>query len=626
MATADLHLSVHLGHRWTTAAVTIGGRTWTVTFEGQTRIPSAVAIDAQTGATLVGSATADPAQAYLSDPMAALRTSGEADTQPMAAVSALLAYAANAASTQANAPVAALTVTTPQPWGPKSRQRLTQAATTAGLPEPAIVTAAAAAAATASVQRVEGQRGPYVLVCLVEDDCPRLALLDVANQYAQLAAASAQDPDAPGIHRALAVSVQRRSGGDDISTELDWRIAGEIDRARMALAGADRTAVLLPEQPSPVVMDAADLQAAAQPHLKQLGPAVTQILADADIDLADVTAAVLVAYDGTVPDVQAALTDAGLPAPSAVTQPEQLAVGAARLTAGTRADSGLTAATTRLPRARLTLRSLTGVAAFAATAVALLLQTITTADIGSSWGGDTRWVRLPVENIALAAVLAATAAAAAAQLAPTTWLSPRGMADTVSTGWLLRRSYFAAAAASLALAGLFGLGTGVGVGLSDPRYLRWAVTAAAPIAVCAAIIALASPHIPSIRLTAWLRGMHPPIWPIVTAATGVYLVQAAYTLTFPVNFTGNYVVVAAAGAAILGVATAATVTRHLGIRIAIGLILVPGYALIVTVPTMGYLTIAYIAALLWWYSTATADTVRAATPHDHPVTRWLPKS
>jgi hypothetical protein len=280
----------------------------------------------------------------------------------------------------------------------------------------------------------------------------------------------------------------------------------------------------------------------------------------------------------------------------------------------------------RFPWARLTIGNLAAVAVLAAASTVLLIQTVSTA---YTWhlGGGTRVssVSLPIANLALAAALAATAAAAAAQLAPTTWLSPQGMADTASTGYLLRRSYLAAAAAGLALAGLWGLGTGVGVEYSDPQYLRWALTAAIPIAACAAVVAIVSPRIPAARLPAWLTRMRPPVWPIAAAAAGVYLVRAAFTLSFPVDLTGYHSIIVAIGAALLGMATTATATGNLAIRIAISLILVPGYALIVTPSTIGYLTAGYTAALIWWHLAVTALTLRDALP-DHALTRWLAKN
>jgi hypothetical protein len=119
--------------------------------------------------------------------------------------------------------------------------------------------------------------------------------------------------------------------------------------------------------------------------------------------------------------------------------------------------------------------------------------------------------------------------------------------------------------------------------------------------------------------------MRPPIWPDAAATIGVGLVRSAHTLSFPTDLTGYPGLTATVGAALIGAGTAATATRHLAIRVATGLILVPGYAMVVTVTTIGYLTAAYIAALLWWHLVATAHTVRDATP-DLPLTRWLAKT
>lgn len=626
MPTADLHLSIHLGPRWTAAAVTVDGRTWPVTFDGQTRIPSGVWIDPQSGTAVVASpgaaAAARQPDAYLADPMAALRNA-EADAGPAVAVSAVLAHVANTASQQAGTPVATLTVTTPQPWGPKSRQRLIHAATTAGLPEPAIVTATAAAAASLHQDKPPGG---FVLVCTIGDDYPHLAVLDAAAQYTQLAAVTARDSTAPGIDVAVAAAIRHRTAdtAPDPLAELDWQTAAEIDRARTALTGAARTPVLLPGQNGPVVIDGTELDKAARPHLDQLAPALHQAVADADIEAADIAATVLVVHDATATAAHTALADIGLPPPVILTQPDQIAAGAAKLTGTVHAAATATAATTRLPRTRLTIGSLTTVAVLAAASVALLLQTVTTADISNMYG-RVAGVRLPVANIALAAAIAAIAATAAAQLAPTTWLSPQGINDPATTGYLLRRSYLAAAATGLALAGLWGLGTGVGVGWTDPAYLRWALIAAAPIAATAIIVAAVSPRVPATRLDTWLPRMRPPLWPIAAAATGVYLIHSAYTLTFPTNLTDMEGLTAAIGAALLGAATASTVTRNLGIRVAVSLILIPGYALVVTVNTVNHLTTTYIAALAWWHLAATADTIREAAP-DNPITRWLAKT
>ncbi|MEV7628840.1 hypothetical protein [Actinoplanes sp. NPDC089786] len=623
---AGLDLSIHLTGRWTAAVVTAGGRTWPVTFDGQTRIPAGVHIAPDTGAVLPAAAglaagAADPGN-YLPDPLAALRTSADTEPGPAAAVSAVLAHVANTAATQGGAPIDTLTLTTPYPWGPKSRQRLTLAATAAGLPAPAIVTAAAAAVGAVAVA---GQAPRFVLVCSVADDFPALTVLDTANQYTELAATVVRHPDAPGIQETIAELVRQRSDPATPAADgTDWRTAAEINRAREALTGEVRAAVLLPEQTAPVVIDLDDLGKAVRPHLDRLPAAVTDVLADADIDLADITATVLVATDATASLAHAALGGAGLPTAVLLSQPVQLAAGAAQLTAHAHPPTAVTAASTHLPRTKLTLTNLAGIAVFSVASAVLLIQTLRTADINTIFS-EVRGVRLPIENLGLAAALAATAAITAAQLAPTTWLSPQGLADPPSTGVLLRRSYLAAAGCGLAIAGLWGIAAGVVLDFQDPAYLRWTLTAAAPIAICAMIIAAVSPRIPADRLTTWLPRMRPPIWPIALAAAGTFLVRWAYTTTVVRSEFPFLYGIAAIGAAALGAATAATVTRQRWAQVTTGLILTPGYALLVTVHTIRYLTITYIAALIWWHLTATLRTLRDATPETFRLSRLIGK-
>ncbi|GGN93839.1 hypothetical protein GCM10010112_82550 [Actinoplanes lobatus] len=219
----------------------------------------------------------------------------------------------------------------------------------------------------------------------------------------------------------------------------------------------------------------------------------------------------------------------------------------------------------------------------------------------------------------MAAALAALTAWAAAQLAPTTWIHTAQAGDDSTTGALLRRGYFGAAALGLAIAGLWGLGAGVGVGFTDETFLRTALTAAVPISICAAVIALAAPRLPQTALTTWLRRARPPVTAIAVGAAGVYLQRAADTLTFPADLAMPGLV-QAVGAAMLGVATALIATRSTLLRIITGIILATGYVLVTDVTTHHYLTIAYTIVLAWWAATTATVTVTAAIPQ---AAGWL---
>ena len=613
-----MHLSIEIGSWWSTAVYRAGRQQVPVTVDGHTRIPSGVYLDRGTGSLVPGTpglaaARRNPGD-YLTDPLARLYTGDTGgDVDPGAAVSVLLACIA-AATGQAGTPVTALTIVTAQVWGPRARARLGRAATTAGLPEPHTVTAAAAAAALAVDSSSSGSH-VYVLVCVSTDTTPVVTVLDAGNQHTELATAPVQAADTPTIDQALRTLVCERAGqvAPEQAAGPGWETAFEIHQARELLAGQPRAAVVLPDPYPPVVLDRADLATAARPHLNVLDDTITQALADADLDRQAITATVLAGIDATVTDLHTALTAAGLPPTTTVDRPDALAEAAVQLT-HPHLGSSATAATARLPRSRVTVRNLAATAALAAGSVALLTQAISTA---YTWtrGVTVIAIAVPTASIALAAALAAMSAFTAAQLAPTTWLTHPGPADTTTAGTLIRRAYLAAAATSLAVAGLWGLSIGVSLHYyTSGPYLRWTIITTLPIAVCAAIIAIIAPRIPAHRLTACLADLRPPILPIAVAAAGIYLLRSSYAYSFPTNLIGFRGVIAVIGAALIGFATAATATRQSMIRVGTGALLALGYAFLADPSTAPYLTVIYVIALLWWVLTVTARTLREAVP------------
>jgi hypothetical protein len=598
MPATDLHLAVDIAPWWTTAAYEHAGTIHPVYFAGHARLPSGVIPDPG-GALLTGTAALAAAlldtDNYRPDPMALTYTG--TDTTAIAAV---LAHVATHASALAGTPVTALTVVTATGWGHRARQRLQQAATQVGLPVPGIVTAAAAlTGGTATAGRF----------ALVATAAPDLTILDLEDGYQQVAHASIHDPAHPGIDTALLARLAD-------PPPAGWPVHREIRQARAVLAGQPRASLLLPPPLPAAVLERADVSAAAAPHLARVPEAVKQALADADLDTADVTTVITAGDDAILPEIGAALTAAGLPEAVVVDDPHAVVRGALRITGPATPATpppGATAASGRLPRTRITLANLARVAILAAVSVAVLLQTITTADIGRL-GGDIIGVLLPVENIGLAAALAVLTAWTAAQLVPTTWLTAAHADDDITTGALLRRGYLGAAALGLAVAGLWGLAIGVSVDFDDPAYLKTALTCAIPLAACAALIALIAPRIPQDAVVGWLGRANPPVTAIALAACGVYLQRAAFTYTFPADLLPTSGPSQIAGAVLLGVATALTATRQPLLRVITAVILGGGYALVSSVRTVEYLTWAYIAVLLWWAAATTIATLAAATP------------
>ncbi|MEU4693760.1 hypothetical protein [Actinoplanes sp. NPDC023714] len=607
MPATDLHLAVDCAAWQITAASATASGFHPVLFDGYPGLPKGVYTDPGTGALITGTAgltagTADPDR-YQPDPLGALYAESAPD--PVAAVSAVLAHVANVASAQTGVPITALTIIDPRTWGHRARQRLSQAATNAGLPAPSIVNPAAAAAAFA------GNTGRFVLVGTASLD---LTILDVSSGYQQLATARVCDTAAPAIDEALFQTAVTAG-----PVTHDWRTVREAQQARAFLAVQPRVSLLMPDPHPPAVITRAEVSTAAQPHLARFGEHLKQLLADADLDTADISDVILVGDDPVTAGLETALAATTLPAARTLRDPHAIPNGALRLVTPSNAQQGETAATVRLPRTKLTISRLARVAVLAVCSVTLLFQTIATAD-PYTWGLDIIQVFWARENLALAAVLAVLTGWAAAQLAPTTWIMAAGLEDPATTGMLLRRNFLGAALLGLLVAGMWGIGTGVAVNFIKDEFLITALLGAVPIVACAALIAIAAPRIPADRIQTWLRRVSPPVTLIAIGTTGICLQRfAAATAFYPseawIRGTTQFL-----GAVLLGVATGCLTTRQPVLRFFTAAILGAGYILIANYNTVEYLTSAFIILLVWWAATATAVTIKLSAPR---VAAWF---
>jgi hypothetical protein len=306
MPATDLRLVVDIAAWWISAVSESGGTAHPVFFDGRARAPSGVfhhsgGYTAGTGALVEG---LEHPEAYRPDPMTLLRHGG-----PAAAVAAVLTHVAEHAGQPS-----ALTVLTAQTWEPPARERLDQAAALAGLPRPAVITTAAAAAALTGAD--------LVLVCVAGAAWPELTLVDTRDGHRHLATATVRANGAPAIDEALMRVVAARGGAD--ADPDDWRVSREIERARTDLVIQRRAAMLLPDPHQAVALTRDDLEAATAVHLDRLADTVKQLLADAGTDPGSVGAVVLV---GESAQISAALTEIGFPPAVTVRSPHVLVRG-----------------------------------------------------------------------------------------------------------------------------------------------------------------------------------------------------------------------------------------------------------------------------------------------------------
>jgi hypothetical protein len=297
MPTTDL-VVVDIAAWWITAVYESGGSAHPALFDGRARAPSGVFQGSGVYTTGTAALTAGLAQpeSYRPDPMTLLRHGG-----PPAAVAAVLSHVAERTGRPA-----ALTVVTAQQWDPPARDRLGQAAATAGLPRPRIVSTAVAAAARSG--------GRLTLVCVAGAAWPELTLVEEGRH---VASAVVRAPGAPTVDEAL-LRVAAARGGTDADPD-DWRLMREIERARARLGVQPRAAMLFPEPHQAVVLTRDDLAAAKAMHLDRLADTAKLLLADARADRVDAVVQV-----GTDAQVAAALTDVGRPPSVTIRNPHEL--------------------------------------------------------------------------------------------------------------------------------------------------------------------------------------------------------------------------------------------------------------------------------------------------------------
>jgi len=554
-----------------------------------------------------------------------------AQPDPVDLLATVLRHVTHHAAVHANGPITALTVTVPSSWGPRRCGHVNEAATRAGFPPPALVTAPAALAAYATMLGGTVPAGSCVLVCQADREPATLTVLQTATDgYRELATRQISldqgldhliaqrviqtaTPDSGPLRTAMTAA-----GGDEAG---DGRVLLESVRAaRSLLTTQDQAAILLPAPRPPAVITRHDITAAAQPLLDQIPDAVNGLLDAADVDTTHLTGIVLRPAPG-VPALTEALTAAAGKTPTLIDHPHALADGALCLT--TTHQSG-PAAAAQLPRVRLRISDLTGALLLGACSLVLLLQAVFTAYI-STYSTWVVGVRTSLPQLGAAGALVMLTAFAVAHLAPTTWLAGTTTTSTPepTTGSLIRRGYLTTAVGGTITAALYGLATGTAVEYDYTPYLTWTLGAALPLAACAALIAATAPRIPADALPTWLAMTRPAITHAITATAGIYLMRAALTLTTPISTNTIAAIAGSIGAALLGIATALTISRSRTIRAITAPGLAIGYALVFTVDTTGALIVGYLAALTWWAIRLTAHTLRLAFPQPGTALRRL---
>jgi hypothetical protein len=648
---ARVRLSIDYGTASITAVLAFtGGHRVPVVFDGSPLLPSGVWIDPSNGRILTGAeayeqARQDPA-CFVEYPKQCLADGRRIhragrDIDPVDLASAVLRRVADHARRIAGGPVVDVVLAVPAGWGPRRANLLREAASRAGLPVPALVPEPIAAAChlvatTATTVPAEG----CVLVCDVGAGSADVSVVQRNNigGWDMLSAITA--PGAAGADLDDAV-VRHLTAPDGSQPDLWQRLShpatadaardrltlrGDARQAKEALSRTSRAAVALPAPHPPVVLDRDHLDTLARPLADRIAQAAGEAVAAADITAEQLAAVVLVGGAARAPHLPATLHDRFGITP-VLLDPPALAVVEGSLHPTTAATAARPAAGTPTPvfaAGRPKLRQLAGILAPGVASLALLIQTLATAENYPNPGGTIPGVLvINGAEYAMAGLYAVLAVIAGARFVASTLLHED--IDAGTPGQRARHGgqiLSGAAVAGMAAAGLYGLLGGALFGLPSSRFLTWTLLAPLPAAAVTVVTGLLAPRIRALTASPWADRLHHPVVPVTLAAVGMLLAQAALSAHLPWSTLVRYGPIAGpAGTGLLGVATALTAATRLWPRVGLSFLLGLGGAVVYNLPNTAILGAVYIIVVGAWWIVRVGRIAADAFPHARPTLR-----
>jgi hypothetical protein len=645
---AGARLSIDYGAASTAALLALpGGGAVPVLVDSTASMPSGVFVDPDNGHLVAGGRAQNLAigrpDCYLPDPKqhltaGTMRVAGH-DIDVLDMIAATLRLVADEAVRLAGGPPEEVAMTVPAGWGPRRRGLLRQAAIRAGLPEPHLVAdpiASAAAldhdapgsavcllvcdagAATTQVSVVQRDTDGWQILAthsVPDGGGHDIDDLVVAHAVDTLAAT---DPD-------TARRLREPAGPADVRDQYAIREAAR--QAKHTLWRSPSTLVALPGQHPPVTIDQRQLTALMIPMLARLGSTIDNVIDAPGVAADRITTVVLTGGGARLPGLAETVAADTHRAPVVPRRPDQsLAEGALHaLDAVTDAGAaGHATPTGASPRVRLGIRQTVAPLALLAASLAVLIQTLSSADVYRQVAQSN--VVANSAGFGIAALCAMLAALATAHMITT----GGAMVDTTETAtaptqWsarLVAKSYTGSAAIGTVIAVIYGLLAGAYFGLTYNPYLRWTLFSALPVAVIAAATALLATRLPAGLWPGWLRRVRQPVLPVILAVLGVLAMWAS--LTASPSAVPLLSLIGRAGAAAVGVATALTVAHDPRLRILVGTILAVGAASVFTLTNNTLIDVAYIVAVTWWWLVRLASTSRQAAPYTLPAIReWV---
>jgi hypothetical protein len=640
MRPGEVRLGVDCGSTSTVAVLVWPDGCWVrLLFDGAPQLASAVHVDVDgalaTGARAWQQASVAP-EGFVPAPLRRLREgrfpvgTGEVDVVDL--VAAMLRRVGAEATKVAGGPVADVRLVVPAGWGPRQRTLMRQAAHRAGLGQCTLVEAPVAAAEHLVASGTRILVGSFVVVCDVGGGFEATVLRRTPTGFDVLA--TVDDPDAGGlrIDEVLADRVAAftgvPAGGPDPAAPLSdgerLTLLANVGTAKETLAQSVSVAVALPPPRPAVVLDSAQLEAAARPILAQAAKIVGQAVDAAEIEAGQLAGVYCIGGGAAMPLAVRVLGEETGLSPVVVDEPQlAAALGAVQAhgPAGAADQSATGAPVVALP----SLRRVAGMLVPGLASLALMAHFLSSAELNRTHSrgfyDPNAYVLANWGELAMAAAFALITCLAAATVLASTLPSQDRTPPPATSGDVgqIGSGLLAAVALGLTVGGLYAVGGSVYFDLPNGPFLRWALLPVLPIAAAVTITAVLATRWGRTPARGWHGWLNFPAGSVLCAAAGMLLVQVSMTAKAYPSHALLIGLAGRGGALLLGLGAALAalaVVASPRYRMILAAPLAVFCAAIVSWPATGMLGGMYVAAATLWWLQRVWDLVRQpGRPH-----------
>jgi hypothetical protein len=488
--------------------------------------------------------------------------------------------------------------------GPRWRTALREAARRAGLGEPTLVDAPAAAAEHLVATTGPMVVGSFLLVCDWGNGFTASVLRRTRYGFDVLSTIDAADGGGSALDQAVAGHLAALAGSADALVEAD---PGWCAAARWGREALGRVPALTVQAPAgaPVLLTWDGARDSLRPVVTRAAATARAALEAADVPVEQMTGVFCVggvAQSWAMVDLLA--LQSGLPVVVSADPGRSAVLGAARAT-GPNADAVSAAAVAEPPLPRWQ-RPLVAVVPGAASLL-LFWHFVATGSLhrAAGIGYDpnayllANWGELALVGLFALVTCLASAVVIAAVLPVQDPLAvagtPAGYGQQMGAGLL------AACGVGLSVAGLFAIFGAVVMHWSNTPFLRWALLPILPIVAAVAVTAGLVARSGRMPAGGWHEWLNFPVWSVCLAAVGMAAVQVGLsTPRYPadeaiLNLLGRV------GAVLIAVAAVMVLVRRWRYRLILSAPLAVVAAGIVAPATTGVLAMVYVlAATAWW--------------------------